>query len=115
MRSPPTHLLVENVVGFERSETHVELLESLASLGYAAQGAVLSPTEVGVPYSRPRYFVLAKRAPLAFASEPPQRAAAARGGLALCAAPPLALDGEAAFHGRTIARKHVPPFLQRQQ
>lgn len=73
MRSPPTHLLVENVVGFERSETHVELLESLASLGYAAQGAVLSPTEVGVPYSRPRYFVLAKRAPLAFASEPPQR------------------------------------------
>ena len=72
MKAPPTHILVENVCGFETSETHAALLSALRDTGYAAQGAMLSPLEVGVPYSRPRYFVLAKRVAKghAFAAHP---------------------------------------------
>eukprot|EP00873_Tetraselmis_striata_P012473 jgi/Tetstr1/432737/TSEL_022103.t1 len=62
----PSYLLVENVVGFECSRTRDALLATLHSAGYAVQEFILSPLQLGVPYSRPRYFCLAKAAPLAF-------------------------------------------------
>ncbi|KAL3688302.1 hypothetical protein R1sor_014611 [Riccia sorocarpa] len=68
MTSPPTHLLVENVVGFENSVTHSRLLAVLQDAGFTTQEFILSPLQFGIPYSRPRYFCLAKRKPLAFLS-----------------------------------------------
>jgi site-specific DNA-cytosine methylase len=63
LQSPPTYLLVENVVGFEESATAQQLREFLAQQGYAVQEFHLSPTQLGVPYSRPRYFCLARKVP----------------------------------------------------
>lgn len=64
LRTPPTHVLVENVVGFETSEMRDVMLETFRRLGFTTKERVLTPRMFGVPYSRPRYFCLAKRAPL---------------------------------------------------
>ena len=64
LKHPPTHILVENVVGFETSEMRGVLLETLHGMGFTTREHILSPRQFGVPYSRPRYFLLAKRAPL---------------------------------------------------
>jgi len=66
MSYPPQMLFVENVVGFEVSDTHDQLLEVLSSLNFNLQEFILSPLQFGVPYSRPRYFCLAKREPMRF-------------------------------------------------
>lgn len=62
-------LFVENVVGFETSDTRAKMIEILASSEYITQEFILSPLQFGVPYSRPRYFCLAKRKPLSFHHE----------------------------------------------
>ncbi|KAJ1284279.1 hypothetical protein BS78_03G192800 [Paspalum vaginatum] len=66
MSCPPQMLFVENVVGFEVSDTHDQLLEVLSSLNFNTQEFILSPLQFGVPYSRPRYFCLAKQEPMRF-------------------------------------------------
>ncbi|GLJ35107.1 hypothetical protein SUGI_0706530 [Cryptomeria japonica] len=66
MLYPPTKLFVENVVGFESSITHKQLMEVLVKTGFTTQEFILSPLQFGVPYSRPRYFCLAKKMPLSF-------------------------------------------------
>ncbi|XP_052204548.1 tRNA (cytosine(38)-C(5))-methyltransferase 2 [Diospyros lotus] len=63
---PPLMILVENVVGFETSDTHRIMIEILAGAAFFTQEFILSPMQFGVPYSRPRYFCLAKRKSLAF-------------------------------------------------
>jgi hypothetical protein len=63
LQSPPRYLLVENVVGFEESATAQQLRSFLAQQGYAVQEFHLSPMQLGVPYSRPRYFCLANKVP----------------------------------------------------
>jgi tRNA (cytosine38-C5)-methyltransferase len=63
LQSPPKYLLVENVVGFEASATAQQLRTFLAQQGYAVQEFHLSPTQLGVPYSRPRFFCLARKVP----------------------------------------------------
>ncbi|KAJ6743663.1 TRNA (CYTOSINE(38)-C(5))-METHYLTRANSFERASE [Salix viminalis] len=65
-KQPPNMLFVENVVGFETSDTRAKMIEILASSEYITQEFILSPLQFGVPYSRPRYFCLAKRKPLSF-------------------------------------------------
>ncbi|XP_021758150.1 tRNA (cytosine(38)-C(5))-methyltransferase-like [Chenopodium quinoa] len=66
LSSAPLMLFVENVVGFETSDTHNKMIEVLAKTGYLTQEFILSPLQFGVPYSRPRYFCLAKRNPSCF-------------------------------------------------
>ncbi|KQK08691.1 tRNA (cytosine(38)-C(5))-methyltransferase [Brachypodium distachyon] len=66
MRFPPQVLFVENVVGFEVSDTHDQLLEVLSILNFNTQEFILSPLQFGVPYSRPRYFCLAKQESMCF-------------------------------------------------
>ncbi|XP_073008218.1 tRNA (cytosine(38)-C(5))-methyltransferase 2 isoform X2 [Typha latifolia] len=66
MLHPPLSLFVENVVGFEVSDTHKQLIDVLLKLGFVTQEYILSPLQFGIPYSRPRYFCLAKREPLSF-------------------------------------------------
>ncbi|KAK9807411.1 hypothetical protein WJX73_001977 [Symbiochloris irregularis] len=61
MQRPPDYLLVENVVGFETSETRSIMTSKLARLDFDIEEFVLSPLQLGIPYSRPRYFCLARQ------------------------------------------------------
>ncbi|CAN0860060.1 tRNA (cytosine(38)-C(5))-methyltransferase 2 [Linum grandiflorum] len=65
-KRPPSMLFVENVVGFETSDTRTKMIEILVNSDFVTQEFILSPLQFGVPYSRPRYFCLAKRKPLCF-------------------------------------------------
>ena len=46
---------MQNVVGFETSATHEAMMGALTRQGYAVQQFILTPTQLGVPYSRPRW------------------------------------------------------------
>ena len=70
MRSPPNYILMENVQGFESSHTRNEFTQTLERAGYSYQEFLLSPSQFGVPNSRLRYYLLAKKRPLMFALEP---------------------------------------------
>ncbi|KAL0046320.1 hypothetical protein WJX82_009131 [Trebouxia sp. C0006] len=63
MQAPPMRLLVENVVGFEGSRTRARMVEVMQAAGYAIQEFLISPVQLGIPYSRPRYFALMQRTP----------------------------------------------------
>ncbi|KAI9073990.1 hypothetical protein K1719_044054 [Acacia pycnantha] len=63
LKHPPSMLFVENVVGFETSDTHATMIEMLEKTNFITQEFILSPLQFGIPYSRPRYFCLAKRKP----------------------------------------------------
>ncbi|NXR62293.1 TRDMT methyltransferase, partial [Rhadina sibilatrix] len=56
----PKYLLLENVKGFESSSARKELLQTLATCGFKYQEFLLSPTCLGIPNSRLRYFLIAK-------------------------------------------------------
>lgn len=62
----PQRLLVENVAGFETSTTRQILVSILHSLGYSTLELLLTPLQFGIPNSRLRYYLLAKKAPLSF-------------------------------------------------
>ncbi|XP_076881377.1 tRNA (cytosine(38)-C(5))-methyltransferase 2 isoform X2 [Bidens hawaiensis] len=66
MMQPPLMIFVENVVGFETSDTNEKMIQVLEENQFVTQEFILSPLQFGVPYSRPRYFCLAKRKPLSF-------------------------------------------------
>ncbi|XWS70847.1 hypothetical protein CRYUN_Cryun03dG0084200 [Craigia yunnanensis] len=66
MSKPPDMLFVENVVGFEASDTHAKMVAVLTKSDFVTQEFILNPIQFGVPYSRPRYFCLAKRKPSSF-------------------------------------------------
>ncbi|KAJ7743878.1 S-adenosyl-L-methionine-dependent methyltransferase [Mycena metata] len=66
----PTHLLVENVGGFETSSTRNILVSTLRGLGYTIAEFLLTPLQFGIPNSRLRYYLLAKRSPLSFHNLP---------------------------------------------
>ncbi|EFJ45444.1 hypothetical protein VOLCADRAFT_63767, partial [Volvox carteri f. nagariensis] len=66
MQRPPTRLMMENVPGFVGSDSHKMMVAALGTAGYELQEFIVSPHQLGVPYSRPRYFALAVRRPLSF-------------------------------------------------
>ena len=57
----PAYLLLENVAGFESSETRRRLHAVLAARGFATREVWASPSHFGVPNQRTRYFMLARR------------------------------------------------------
>ncbi|MFS8007211.1 putative DNA (cytosine-5-)-methyltransferase [Helianthus anomalus] len=57
---PPVMIFLENVVGFETSDTHQKMIQILNESQFVTQKFIF-PLQFGVPYSRPRYFCLAKR------------------------------------------------------
>jgi len=59
---PPKALLLENVVGFETSESWKHVSEALLDCGYEVRQFQLSPLQLGIPNRRPRIYVLARRA-----------------------------------------------------
>lgn len=58
MRYPPQRLLLENVIGFERSECRRRLIAALAGLGWETLEFALDPEDFGLPNRRPRYYGL---------------------------------------------------------
>ncbi|KDR80763.1 hypothetical protein GALMADRAFT_135876 [Galerina marginata CBS 339.88] len=62
----PSRVLVENVAGFEESSTRQILISTLHSIGYTTLELLLTPLQFGIPNSRLRYYLLAKRQPLGF-------------------------------------------------
>nr|QVX32596.1 DNMT2 [Platynereis dumerilii] len=62
----PKYILLENVKGFDTSATREVLLETLNEAGYHMQEFLVTPLQFGVPNSRLRYYLLAKRKELAF-------------------------------------------------
>ncbi|KAI6022594.1 S-adenosyl-L-methionine-dependent methyltransferase [Pisolithus marmoratus] len=62
----PRYILVENVTGFQHSETRYHLVSTLKRLGYNIAEFNLSPLQYGIPNSRLRYYLLAKLSPLKF-------------------------------------------------
>ena len=69
---PPERILVENVVGFEGSETRNALVAALDEAGYVWREYHASPVDIGVPCTRDRYYLLAKRKPLSFEDDAPR-------------------------------------------
>ncbi|XP_035162757.1 tRNA (cytosine(38)-C(5))-methyltransferase isoform X2 [Callithrix jacchus] len=56
----PKYILLENVKGFEVSSTRDLLLQTIENCGFQYQEFLLSPTSLGIPNSRLRYFLIAK-------------------------------------------------------
>jgi tRNA (cytosine38-C5)-methyltransferase len=57
----PSIIVLENVVGFESSNSFHIWMQSLSSCNYAISQFHLQPTQVGIPNDRPRYYCLAVR------------------------------------------------------
>ena len=53
----PTFLLLENVPNFEVSNSRNLVVETLRREGYSVTEFLLSPTQIGFPYHRRRYFL----------------------------------------------------------
>lgn len=60
------YILLENVKGFEVSKIRDELIEVLIDNNFTWQEFLLTPSQFGIPNSRLRYYLLAKRKPLQF-------------------------------------------------
>jgi len=60
LNHPPQAVLLENVVGFEKSESWRHFSSALISSGYEVRQFQLSPTQIGVPNRRPRIYILAR-------------------------------------------------------
>ncbi|XP_021935724.1 tRNA (cytosine-5-)-methyltransferase isoform X2 [Zootermopsis nevadensis] len=60
------YLVVENVKGFEKSETCQQLIHTLENLDFCYQEFILSPSMFSIPNTRHRYYLIAKRRPLYF-------------------------------------------------
>ncbi|XP_032664820.1 tRNA (cytosine(38)-C(5))-methyltransferase [Odontomachus brunneus] len=60
------YILLENVKGFEVSQMRDKLVDCLERCGYAYRELILSPCQFGIPNSRHRYYLLAKRKDLKF-------------------------------------------------
>lgn len=65
-RAHPSYMLIENVGGFQDSDTRQRLLSVLERLGYNIAEFILNPLQFGIPNSRSRYYLLAKLSPLKF-------------------------------------------------
>ncbi|XP_070200651.1 tRNA (cytosine(38)-C(5))-methyltransferase-like [Littorina saxatilis] len=66
LEDKPEYILVENVKGFEVSETRKLLLDTLKECDYTFQEFLLTPLQFGVPNCRMRYYLIAKLRPLEF-------------------------------------------------
>lgn len=73
MQQPPSYIIMENVQGFENSHTREEFTAILRKIGYSYQEFLLSPNQFGVPNSRLRYYLLAKKNALLFAMDPKEQ------------------------------------------
>ncbi|KAF9178028.1 tRNA (cytosine-5-)-methyltransferase, partial [Haplosporangium sp. Z 27] len=61
MTNPPNYILLENVKGFEESDSRDLLVEALSKAGYEYQELLITPLQIGIPNSRMRYYCLARK------------------------------------------------------
>ena len=59
MTQPPKFLLLENVKGFEISQSHKLMADVLSKRGYEIHQFLLTPTQFGIPNERVRYYCVA--------------------------------------------------------
>jgi site-specific DNA-cytosine methylase len=57
----PSHVALENVEGFARSEMRRRLVALLSDRGFQHRECILCPTDLGIPMRRPRYYLMASR------------------------------------------------------
>ncbi|KAJ2736578.1 hypothetical protein IW152_000753 [Coemansia sp. BCRC 34962] len=57
----PDYVLLENVMNFENSRSRSLLVSTLGHLGFVVREFLISPTQIGIPNSRLRYFLVARR------------------------------------------------------
>ena len=57
----PAHIALENVIGFEDSESFLRLSQTLTQCGYSFASLNLCSTMFGLPNLRPRFFLLASK------------------------------------------------------
>ncbi|KAL4225645.1 tRNA (cytosine-5-)-methyltransferase [Mactra antiquata] len=62
----PDYILLENVKGFECSDSRQRLIDTLQACHYNYQEFLLTPLQFGIPNLRLRYFIIAKQQPSAF-------------------------------------------------
>lgn len=55
----PTHIMLENVMGFETSKSCQLFLSTLIRCGYQYKIYAISPTQIGIPNTRKRIYILA--------------------------------------------------------
>ncbi|XP_054262116.1 tRNA (cytosine(38)-C(5))-methyltransferase [Macrosteles quadrilineatus] len=60
------YIFVENVKGFESSEARNKLVTCLKNLQFEIQEFIITPTQIGFPNMRNRYYLLGKKKPLQF-------------------------------------------------
>nr|XP_006634398.1 PREDICTED: tRNA (cytosine(38)-C(5))-methyltransferase isoform X1 [Lepisosteus oculatus] len=65
----PKYILLENVKGFETSSARNVLVRTLEECKYTYQEFLVSPTCIGIPNARLRYFLIAKAPPNLFSFE----------------------------------------------
>lgn len=58
------YILLENVKGFECSSVRNKFIEALKKCGFEFQEFLLSPSSIGIPNSRLRYYCTARRTPV---------------------------------------------------
>ncbi|KAF9356521.1 tRNA (cytosine-5-)-methyltransferase [Mortierella sp. NVP85] len=61
MTHPPNYILLENVKGFEESDSRDLLVQTLLDSGYEFQEMLITPLQIGIPNSRMRYYCLARK------------------------------------------------------
>ncbi|ORX55862.1 S-adenosyl-L-methionine-dependent methyltransferase [Piromyces finnis] len=71
LEKPPKYILIENVKGFEISDTRNMMMEALKDM-YDCQEFLLSPLQFEIPNSRIRYYCLAKLKSLKFKYDIPK-------------------------------------------
>eukprot|EP00210_Caulerpa_lentillifera_P006568 g6273.t1 len=67
-KSIPEFVCLENVVGFEISRTREKMMKVFRNCKLNCVEFILSPEQFGIPYSRPRYFCLARKRPFSLSS-----------------------------------------------
>jgi tRNA (cytosine38-C5)-methyltransferase len=57
-----SYILMENVMGFEKSQMRDVFVKCLKSAGFHFQEFIISPTQIGVANTRHRYYCIARKA-----------------------------------------------------
>lgn len=55
------YILMENVKGFEKSKMREDFIETLKLAGFHYQEFIISPTLIGIPNTRQRYYCIARK------------------------------------------------------
>ncbi len=58
----PRYVGLENVAGFQGSQSHQRLRATLDACGYQVREQILCPIQLGIPNRRPRFYLVASRA-----------------------------------------------------